>query len=178
MAGVLLRNSKCSDVRLVLEKIESILPGLAKPAQRLPLLTLYFLFHQVAPVELHRPQWPALVQRYDRDFQAPGIESLIVHLIARQRPGGISLVAHGRSHGRPPRRPVFWIQWHGGVLLTQMLSVCMLVHLLPVQLKYGFMKVADTLTVCLPGVRPSMITQYPAVPVGNSSAPTGRPGGR
>jgi hypothetical protein len=91
--------------------------------------------------------------------------------------GGISLVAHGRSHGRPPRRPVFWIQWHGGVLLTQMLSVCMLVHLLPVQLKYGFMKVADTLTVCLPGVRPSMITQYPAVPVGNSSAPTGRPGG-
>ncbi len=55
-----------------------------------------------------------------------------------------------------------------------MLSVRALVHLVPVQPKYEFMKVNDALMVCLPGVRPSMITQYPAVPVGNSSRPTGR----
>jgi hypothetical protein len=88
IAGIFLaKGAQYSDLRPVLEKIETILPGLAKPAQRLPLLTLYFLFHQVAPEERHRPQWPGLVERYDGDFQVPSIESLIVHLIARQHPG-------------------------------------------------------------------------------------------
>ncbi len=60
IAGVLLtKGTQYSDLRPVLEKIEGILPGLAKPAQRLPLLTLYFLFHQIAPKEAHRIQWPA-----------------------------------------------------------------------------------------------------------------------
>ena len=87
ISGILLaKGSPYSDLRPVPEKIESLLPGVAKPAQRLPLLTLYFLFHQVAPAEIHRPKWPALLDKYKSDFDAPSIESLIAHLITQQSP--------------------------------------------------------------------------------------------
>jgi hypothetical protein len=87
IADVILVKGAISDLRPVLEKIETILPGLAKPAQRLPLLTLYILFHQIAPKEFHQSQWPAILETYKGDFQAPSIESLIAHLIAQQLPG-------------------------------------------------------------------------------------------
>lgn len=45
------------------------------------------------------------------------------------------------------------------------------------QPKSGAMRVACAEMVCVPRLRPSMITQYPSVPDGNSSEPTGRPGG-
>ena len=87
MAGVLLtKGAQYSDLRPVLQKIELLLPGLAKPRQRLPLLTLYFLFHQIAPKELHRPQWPALLESYNADFEAPFIEAMIARLITQQPP--------------------------------------------------------------------------------------------
>lgn len=88
IAGILLtKGAQYSDLRPVLEKIETILPGLAKLRQRLPLLTLYFLFHQIAPQGIHRPQWPALLENYKGDFEAPSIESLIAHLIGQQPTG-------------------------------------------------------------------------------------------
>lgn len=87
IAGVLLApGSPYSDLRPVLEKIEITLPGLAKPAQRLPLLTLYCLFHLVTSEEFHRPKWPEILESCRGDLQAPSIESLIVHLIGSWSP--------------------------------------------------------------------------------------------
>jgi hypothetical protein len=82
----LTKGAQYSDLRPVLTKIETLLPGLSRPAQRMPLLTLYRLFHLIAPKELHQPQWPTIVEKYDGDFRTPSIESLMVHLIGQQPP--------------------------------------------------------------------------------------------
>ena len=84
IAGVLLTGGgQYPDLSGVLEKIEGMLPGLPKPHQRLPLLTLYYLFHQIAPQEFHRPQSQDFLQRYEGDFTNPSIESLIARLIGQ-----------------------------------------------------------------------------------------------
>jgi hypothetical protein len=84
IAGVLLTGAgQYSDLRALLEKIEGMLPGLAKPRQRLPLLTLYYLFHQIAPKEFHRPLSQAFLRQYEDDFADPSIESLIARLIGQ-----------------------------------------------------------------------------------------------
>ncbi len=84
IAGVFLTGSgQYPDLRGVLEKVERMLPGLAKPRQRLPLLTLYCLFHQIAPEEFHRPQAQHYLRRYESDFTDPSIESLIARLIGQ-----------------------------------------------------------------------------------------------
>jgi hypothetical protein len=84
IASVLLNGGgQYPDLRTVLEKIEGMLPGLSKPQQRLPLLTLYYLFHLYAPSEFHRPQAQELLRKYERDFAEPSIESLTARLIGQ-----------------------------------------------------------------------------------------------
>jgi len=97
IAGFYIQGAPCSDVRPVLEKIETLLPGLAKPAQRLASLTLYILFHQIAPQAFHRPAWPAIAEKYEGDFRTPHIESLIVRLMGQQ-PLGWSLEQLNELH--------------------------------------------------------------------------------
>lgn len=86
-AAVLLRqkDAKLTDLRPVLTMVEDLVPGLRKPSQRLPMLTLYFLFHQFAGPEHNCTQWPTLFEKYKADFDAPTIESFVAHLITGNR---------------------------------------------------------------------------------------------
>jgi hypothetical protein len=65
----------------VLVKVEKVLPGLAKPSQKLPLLALYVLWHRTVTVDGHRSEWQTFVERHARIFDVPSIESLLVRVI-------------------------------------------------------------------------------------------------
>ena len=83
-SAVLLRspNAKLTDIRPVLALIEEMMPRLQSPKQRLPLLTLYFLFHQWAGPDFSRPHWPTLFEKYKSDFDGPSIESFVAHRVS------------------------------------------------------------------------------------------------
>ncbi|MBR0900268.1 hypothetical protein JQ616_35410 [Bradyrhizobium tropiciagri] len=82
-AAVLLRQkgTKLTDLRPILTMVEELVPGLRKPSQRVPMLTLYYLFHQLAGPEFSCKQWPALFEKHKADFDAPTIESFVAHLV-------------------------------------------------------------------------------------------------
>lgn len=86
-SAVLLRSpkAKITDIRAVLAVVEDMVPGLQNPQQRLPLLTLYFLFHQWAGPDFSREQWPALFEKYKSDFDHPSIESFVAHILTGHR---------------------------------------------------------------------------------------------
>jgi hypothetical protein len=82
-SAVLLRapDAKMTDIRPVLAMIEEMVTSLQKVGQRLPLLTMYFLFHQWAGPDFSREQWPALFEKYKSDFDNPSIESFVAHIL-------------------------------------------------------------------------------------------------
>jgi hypothetical protein len=75
-----------TDIRPVLEKVETLVPGLAKPSQRIPMLALYFIFNYFAPEGSRSPGYPTLLATYKDDFEAPSIASLAAHLVTGQNP--------------------------------------------------------------------------------------------
>lgn len=87
------------DLRPALSKIESLVPGIAKPDQRLPMLALYYLFNVSAPAELCSAGYPALVEAHEKDFDPPSTISLAVHLVTEQTPPW-TLEATERLHER------------------------------------------------------------------------------
>jgi len=86
-AAVLLRqpSAKVTDIRPVLAKIEEIVPGLSKSLQRLPLLTIYFTFHYLIPLEQRMPKF-AEMERFIEDFNEPSVESFAAHVMTYQQP--------------------------------------------------------------------------------------------
>jgi hypothetical protein len=77
---------RLTNVRPLVEKVEALVPGLAKAEQRLPLLTLYVLFHLLSTPEHHRPNCREFVKRYADDFGAPSVESMLVHVLEDSAP--------------------------------------------------------------------------------------------
>ena len=78
--------AKITDIRPVLEKVESLVPGLAKPAQRLPMLAIHFIFNFFAPEDFRSAGYPTLIDTYKGDFETPSIISLAAHLVTGQIP--------------------------------------------------------------------------------------------
>lgn len=74
------------DINSVLEKIENTVSGLAKVEQRLPMLTLYLLFHSYLSSEWHRPDWKEFFDKYSGDFDPPSVESLIAQVLTGNEP--------------------------------------------------------------------------------------------
>jgi len=75
-----------TDIRPVLTKIEALVPGLAKPAQRLPMLALHFIFNFVASEDFRSAGYPKLIETYKSDFETPSTISLAAHLVTGQNP--------------------------------------------------------------------------------------------
>lgn len=75
-----------TDIRPVLQKVETLVPGLAKPAQRLPMLALYFIFNFLAPDDFRCAGYLNLFEAYRGDFEPPSIVSLAAHLVTGQNP--------------------------------------------------------------------------------------------
>ena len=87
IVGYLLDSSaKFTDIRPVLEQVEALVPGLAKPAQRLPMLALYFIFNSFVHESLQSANYLTFIDRYKSDFDSPSIVSLATHLLTRQNP--------------------------------------------------------------------------------------------
>jgi len=86
-AAVLLRlpKAKVTDIRPLLAKVEEIVPGLSKPSQRLPLLTMYFAFHHLIATEDRLPKF-AEMERFVSDFNEPSVESFAAHAMTGQVP--------------------------------------------------------------------------------------------
>jgi len=78
--------ARITDIRPVLAKVEELVPGLARPAQRLPMLALYFIFNAFAPENARSAHFPKLIDTYKSDFDTPSIVSLAAHLITGQNP--------------------------------------------------------------------------------------------
>jgi len=79
-------SAKLTDIRPVLVKVETLVPGLAKPAQRVPMLALYNLFNFLAPEDFRSAEYPKLIEAYKSDLEAPSIISLATHLLTDQNP--------------------------------------------------------------------------------------------
>lgn len=75
-----------TDIRPVLEKIEALVPGLAKPAQRLPMLALCFIFNFVVSEDLRSAGCSKLIETYRDDFEEASVISLATHLVTCQTP--------------------------------------------------------------------------------------------
>ena len=76
---------KVTDLRLVAKKIETLVSSLAKPAQKMPMLALYFLFSRYLPAE-EQERSDAFLQPHSQLFDLPSIDSLIVHFLVEQKP--------------------------------------------------------------------------------------------
>ena len=75
-----------SDMRPVLAEIEKLLPGLAKPCQRLPMLALYFLFNAMAIDAERTAGYPGFLEPYKEELDTPSSISLAAHLLVGQTP--------------------------------------------------------------------------------------------
>jgi hypothetical protein len=69
------------DMRDVLERIETLLPGEASPAKRAPLVALYALWHRLLPAEYHRPDPDAVLARFGADLDSPSAAAFAVRLV-------------------------------------------------------------------------------------------------
>jgi hypothetical protein len=75
-----------TDIPLVLSKIEELVPSLAKPSQRIPLIVLYASFHECAPAANRRPNSQEFITRYSEDLTSPSMESLFLHVFTEREP--------------------------------------------------------------------------------------------
>jgi hypothetical protein len=75
-----------TNIQPVLGKIETLVPSLAKPAQRLPMLVLYFIFNFFISEDRRSDKFPALIDDYRGDFETPSVPSLIAHFVTGQDP--------------------------------------------------------------------------------------------
>jgi hypothetical protein len=75
-----------TDIRALVEQAETLVPSLAKVEQRLPLVTLYLLFHHCFPPEYHRPNREQFLNKFGPDFNAPSIESMLLHTLFNDAP--------------------------------------------------------------------------------------------
>ena len=75
-----------TDIRPLVEQAEILVPSLAKVEQRLPLLTLYLLFHHFFSPEYHRPNCEQFLNKFGPDFNAPSIESMLLHTLFNDTP--------------------------------------------------------------------------------------------
>jgi hypothetical protein len=65
----------------VLEKVERTVRGLAKPAQRVPMLTLYLLYNAVIKGDARRPNFGRFIELHAKDFDEPSAESFLAHVL-------------------------------------------------------------------------------------------------
>ena len=87
VARLLDASAKFNDMRPVLAKVETLVPGLAKPTQRLPMLALYFLFNMSVGESDRTPDYPKPLESYAPELSAPSSISLAAHLLTGQMPG-------------------------------------------------------------------------------------------
>lgn len=71
---------KVSDMRTVLQKIQGMVPSLAKTEQKIPILALYHLFMRYLP-EDELPAAKAFFEPHVPLFEQPSVESLIAHFL-------------------------------------------------------------------------------------------------
>jgi hypothetical protein len=75
-----------TNIQPVLAKIETLVPSLAKPAQRLPMLVLYFIFNCFVSEDRRSIKFPALIDAHKADFETPSVPGLAAHFVTGQDP--------------------------------------------------------------------------------------------
>ena len=76
---------KFTDIRAVTAKIETLLPGLAKPEQRRPLTALHFWFSYFLPDE-EREQSRQRIRKYIIELNSESAEAFFLHVFGNQLP--------------------------------------------------------------------------------------------
>jgi hypothetical protein len=75
-----------SDMRAVLAEAEKIMPGLASPQQRRPIVLLYYLYNSFIVAESKMEDWRTFFERFAGDLDEPSIESAIAYLAGGRTP--------------------------------------------------------------------------------------------
>ncbi len=70
----------------VLEEVEKQLVGLATPAQRLPLIAIYVIWHRLVDSSHHRPDSQKIISKFNTDLVGPSVVSFAVHLLVGDDP--------------------------------------------------------------------------------------------
>lgn len=85
LTAVLMKETgaQITNITQILEEIEKQVKGLANYKQRLPMLTLYLLFHVYLPKECHRPNCDDLIDKYVDDFTHSTVEALLVSVLVK-----------------------------------------------------------------------------------------------
>lgn len=78
-------DAKITDLRPLLSVVEPMLPTM-RATERLPFLTIYFLFNWLALGEQRMPNLEATWKRFGEELQTPSVESLLVHLVQQKMP--------------------------------------------------------------------------------------------
>lgn len=79
------QNATITDLRPVLEKVETLFPKM-KAKDRRSFIALYYLFNLLAPPESKMPTFEKIFNIYGKDLDQPSSESLIVHVVTGQSP--------------------------------------------------------------------------------------------
>lgn len=77
------QNATITDLRPVLEKVETIFPNM-KAKDRRPFIALYYLFNLLAIPESKMVTFEKIINNYGKELDQPSSESLIVHVITGQ----------------------------------------------------------------------------------------------
>lgn len=90
-------NASLTDLRILLAKIETMLPGM-DVARRRPFVALHILFNGHAPDAFKTPEFDAVRARYTADLEDPTVEAMFFRLLSFSEPAW-PLPEHERVHG-------------------------------------------------------------------------------
>lgn len=74
-------NPQVVDLTAVLEKIESLLPGIAKAEDRRAMVAIYILWHVFLGRDYGRPRAAEFIERFEQDLDAPSVVGFAVRLL-------------------------------------------------------------------------------------------------
>ncbi len=81
---VILSKGSLVDLRKLLEKYESLIPG-AKKKDKIRMLAMYYLYNFYVVQEAKRPNYEGFLKRYEDEFNECCIEMMIVYLLSNQK---------------------------------------------------------------------------------------------
>ncbi|MBT1610650.1 hypothetical protein [Curtobacterium poinsettiae] len=79
-------DGKVTDMSAPLERIEELLPQLAKAEQRVPFIATYVLWHRLTGPALHRPGSAGLIDKFETDLNRPSVPALTLGVLLGKQP--------------------------------------------------------------------------------------------
>ena len=86
-----------TDMRDVLTEVEKQFPNMTVNCRR-PFLALYLIFNKLVPPNIQMKNFNKIQRRYDKEFDSPSVEAMLVYLVLGAIPNAWPLSEHDRVH--------------------------------------------------------------------------------